>query len=113
MRFDFSNPQKLTDDEIKKVEDLINLKIKEDLPVSFKVMSLPEAIDEGAMHFFAEKYGKEVKVYTVGDPSGTWFSKEVCGGPHVEHTGELGGVRIIKQEKIGSGIVRIYAVLDN
>lgn len=113
LRFDFSHPQKLTEDEVKKVEDLINLKIKEDLPVSFKVMSLPEAIAEGAMHFFAEKYGSEVKVYTVGDPNGTWFSKEVCGGPHVEHTGELGGVRIIKQEKIGSGIVRIYAVLDN
>ncbi|MGA3291730.1 MAG: alanine--tRNA ligase [Candidatus Microgenomates bacterium] len=111
LRFDFSHPQKLTDTEIKKVEDLVNLKINEDLLVSFVEMPLKEAITQGAMHFFAEKYGEKVKVYTIGDPNGIWFSKEVCGGPHVTHTGGIGGVRIIKQEKIGSGIVRIYAVL--
>jgi len=76
-------------------------------------MSLPDAITAGAMHFFAEKYGNEVKVYTIGDPKGVWFSKEVCGGPHVTHTGEISGVKIIKQEKIGSGIVRIYVNLTN
>lgn len=111
LRFDFSHPQKLTDEEIKKTEDLINLKIEEDLPVSFETMGLTRAIKEGAMHFFAEKYGSEVKVYTVGNPKGTFFSKEICGGPHVSHTGQVGGVRIIKQEKIGSGIVRVYAIL--
>jgi alanyl-tRNA synthetase len=113
LRFDFSHSQKLTDEELKKVEDLINLKIKEDLPVTFTTMTLPEAIEAGAMHFFAEKYGKEVKVYTVGDPKGVFFSKEVCGGPHVVNTGVIKGVRIIKQEKIGSGIIRVYAVLAN
>lgn len=111
LRFDFSHSQKLTDEEINKIESLINLKIEEDLPVAFKVVSLSNAIKEGAMHFFAEKYGDEVKVYTVGDPGGIWFSKEVCGGPHVTHTGEIGGVKIIKQEKIGSGILRVYAAL--
>lgn len=111
LRFDFSHPQKLTDEEIKNVEDLVNLKIKEDLPVSFIETTLKGAIKTRALHFFAEKYGEKVKVYTIGDPDGTWFSKEVCGGPHVTHTGTIGSVRIIKQEKIGSGIIRIYSSL--
>ena len=76
-------------------------------------MSLSEAIEKGALHFFAEKYGKEVKVYTIGEEAGSRgaFSREICGGPHVKHTGEIGDVKIIKQEKIGAGIVRIYASL--
>lgn len=106
LRFDFSHPNKLTEDEIKKVEDLINLKIQEDLPVSFSEMTLPEAIKIGALHFFAEKYGSTVKVYKIGD-----FSSEVCGGPHVTSTKVVGHVKIIKSEKIGSGIVRLYAAL--
>jgi alanyl-tRNA synthetase len=108
LRFDFSHPQKLTDEEIKRVEDTVNLKIKEDLPVSFTEMTLQEAIKTRALHFFAEKYGGKVKVYTIGS-----FSMEICGGPHVTHTAAIGSVRIIKQEKIGSGIIRIYAVLGN
>lgn len=111
LRFDFSHPQKLTDSEINVIENLINLKIEEDLPVSFTTMTLDEAINAGAMHFFADKYGSEVKVYTIGDPKSAFFSKEICGGPHVTHTKEIGGVRIIKQEKIGSGIIRVYATL--
>ncbi len=106
LRFDFSHPQKLTDNEIKKVENLVNQKIKEDLPVTFIEMPIGEAIALGAMHFFAEKYGEKVKVYTIGS-----FSREICGGPHANHTGAIGSVRIIKQEKIGSGIIRIYASL--
>ena len=109
LRFDFSHPQKLTEEELKNVGDLINLKIKEDLPVTFVEMSRDEAISSGAMHFFAEKYGEKVKVYTIGDPP---FSREICGGPHVTHTGVIGSVNIIKQEKIGAGIVRIYASLE-
>lgn len=108
LRFDFSHPQKLSDEEVKKVEDLVNLKIQEDLPVTLTEMSLDDAINLGAMHFFAEKYGEKVKVYTIGDPP---FSREICGGPHVTHTGAIRSVNIIKQEKIGSGIVRIYASL--
>lgn len=118
LRFDFSHPQKLTDDEIRKVEDLINEQIKKELPVSFEVATLPEAIKKGALHFFAEKYGNEVKVYTIGgshtigNPNGEFFSKEVCRGPHVSNTKEIGHVRINKQEKIGSGIIRLYASLN-
>lgn len=106
LRFDFSNPDKLTEEEIQNVQDLINEQIKKDLPVTFEEMSLDDAVKSGALHFFGERYGEKVKVYSVGD-----FSKEVCGGPHVSSTGELGGVRIVKQEKIGSGVVRIYAAL--
>lgn len=106
LRFDFSHPNKLTEDEVGKVEGLINEKIKEDLKVSFEEMKLSEAIKSGALHFFGERYGETVKVYSIGN-----FSKEVCGGPHVNHTSELGRAKIIKQEKIGSGIVRIYAAL--
>lgn len=111
LRFDFSHPQKLTDEEIKKVEDLVNLKIKETLPVTLEEMGLEAAKSAGAIYFFAEKYGDKVKVYTIGEPGGAWFSKEVCGGPHVANTGELEGVKIIKQEKIGSGVIRVYATL--
>ena len=106
LRFDFSHPQKLTDEELTKVEDLINLQIEKKLPVSFEVVSLDEAVKSGALHFFAEKYGEEVKVYKIGD-----FSKEVCGGPHIKNTSEIGHVKIIKQEKVGSGLLRIYAKL--
>lgn len=112
LRFDFSHPNKLTDKEIKDVENLINEKIKEDLPVTFKEVSLKEAIDSGALHFFAEKYGEKVKVYSIGNPLAKPFSMEICGGPHVASTSEVGGVKIIKQEKIGSGIIRIYAALQ-
>lgn len=108
LRFDFSHTQKLTDDEIKRVEDLINSAIDAKLPVSCETKSLDEAIKEGALHFFAEKYGEKVKVYTVGDPEGEYFSKEVCGGPHVGNTSDIGRVRIIKQEKVGAGVMRIY-----
>ncbi|HET7099244.1 MAG TPA: alanine--tRNA ligase [Patescibacteria group bacterium] len=106
LRFDFSHPNKLNEDELKQVEDLMNDQIKKDLPVSFETTTLDDAIKKGALHFFAEKYGKEVKVYSIGD-----FSKEICGGPHVEHTNVIGRVKIIKQEKIGSGVVRLYVSL--
>jgi len=112
LRFDFSHPEKLTEEEIKKAEDLVNEQIKKDLPVSFETTTLDEAVASGALHFFGERYGKDVKVYTVGNPKGEWFSREICGGPHVGHTGEIGHVRIIKQEKVGAGVVRIYAVVE-
>ena len=107
LRFDFSHQNKLSDEEKTEVENLINKKIKENLPVSFKETRLDDAIVQGALHFFAEKYGKDVKVYSIGD-----FSKEVCGGPHVVNTSEVGRVKIIKQEKIGAGVIRIYANLQ-
>ena len=112
LRFDFSYGTKLTDGEIKKVEDTINEQIKADLPVTYEIKSLKNARQEGALAFFTDKYGKEVKVYTIGDPEGVFFSKEVCGGPHVKRTGEIGRAKIIKQEKIGMGVVRIYLTLE-
>ncbi len=110
LRFDFSFPRKLSGEEIKEVEALVNKAIEDKLPVSWEEKSLKEAVKEGALHFFAEKYGDVVKVYTVGDPKNKYFSKEVCGGPHIKNTSELGYVRIIKQEKLGQTAVRIYAV---
>lgn len=104
LRFDFSHPQKLMETEIKKVEKLVNEAIEKNLSVSFEEKSLDEALAEGALAFFGERYAGKVKVYTVGD-----FSKEVCGGPHVTRTSEVGRVRIVKQEKLGTGVVRIYA----
>ena len=103
LRFDFSYPNKLTEGQVKEVFDIVNHKIKEDLPVSYIETTPEEAIKKGALHFFAEKYGERVKMYNIGD-----FSREICGGPHVTSTGLLGHARMIKQEKIGSGVIRIY-----
>lgn len=107
LRFDFSHSEKLSESEIKKVEEMINEQIKKSLPVSFEVKTLKEATDDGALAFFGEKYAENVKVYSIGD-----FSKEVCGGPHVSNTSELGHVRIIKEESAGSGVRRIYAKVE-
>ncbi len=115
LRFDFSFDRKMTDEEIKKVEDLINEKIKEDLLVTKEIMGKEEALESKALGFFNEKYGNEVMVYTIGDPStpfgrsGPPFSREICGGPHVEHTGVIGKIKITKEEAVSSGIRRIRA----
>lgn len=106
LRFDFSHLQKLTDEEIKKVEELINQKIKEAIPVTMEEISLDEAKKSGAHGTFSDRYGDRVKVYTVGD-----FSKEICGGPHVKNTSELGHFKIIKEEASSAGVRRIKATL--
>ena len=107
LRFDFANPAKLTPEELKKVEDIVNEQIQRDLKVTCEEMSLDEARESGATGLFENKYGEKVKVYTIGD-----FSKEICGGPHVEHTGDMGHFKIIKEEAVSSGIRRIKAVLE-
>lgn len=107
MRFDFSYSDKLTEEQLKEVEQLVNQKIKEDLHVTHTEMLKDEAEKTGAIHAFGAKYGDKVTVYSVGD-----FSKEFCGGPHVEHTNVLGQFQIIKQESAGAGIRRIYANLS-
>jgi len=106
LRFDFSHPQKMTAEEIKKVEDLVNQKIKEDLEVKKEEMRYEEAIKSGALAFFKEKYPEKVTVYSTGD-----FSKEICAGPHVSRTLELGKFKIIKEESSGAGVRRIRAIL--
>ncbi len=111
-RFDFSFPRKMTPEEIRKAEDLVNQKIKEDLPVAFKEMSKAEAEKADALHFFKEKYPEKVKVYFVGPDLMHAWSKEFCGGPHVTHTGEIRHFRIAKEEAVGAGIRRIRGILD-
>lgn len=106
LRFDFTHPQKMTPEEIKQVEDLVNEQIKRDLKVVCEEMTYDEAKASGAIGLFTNKYGEKVKVYTIGN-----FSKEICGGPHVEHTGDMGIFKIKKEESSSSGIRRIKAVL--
>jgi alanyl-tRNA synthetase len=86
---------------------MVNEQIKRDLPVTVAVMDLDSAMASGAMALFGEKYESQVKVYTIGD-----FSKEVCGGPHVEHTGGMGTFRIQKEQSSSAGVRRIRAVLE-
>ncbi len=113
MRFDFTFSRAMTPEEVKKVEDIVNEKIKEDLPVTMQVMPLEEAKKEGAKALFASKYGEEVKVYTIGkDPKNDWFSKEVCGGPHVQHTAQIGDFKITKEQSSSAGVRRIRAVIS-
>ena len=111
LRFDFSHPEKLTDEEKKEVEKIVNQAIKNMLPVSIQEMSLDEAKKFGAMGVFETKYGDKVKVYTIGEPQKP-FSREICGGPHVENTGVLGDFKIKKEEASSAGIRRIKAVLS-
>lgn len=110
-RFDFSFPRKLTPEEIKKVENLINEQIKEDMPVNFVEMPKAEAEKVGALYFFKEKYPEKVKVYYIGKDLASAWSKEFCGGPHVTHTGEIGGIKIAKEEAVSAGVRRIRATL--
>jgi len=107
LRFDFSHAEKLTPEQIRKVEEIVNAQIAHDLPVSVQVMSLDQATGSGALAFFGEKYGDQVKVYSIGA-----FSEEVCGGPHVARTSELGKFKITKQEAVGQGVRRVRAVLE-
>jgi alanyl-tRNA synthetase len=107
LRFDFNFDRKLSEKEIKDVENLVNEKIKEKLPVVLKEMNLEEAKKNGAQGVFEHKYGEKVKVYSIGN-----FSKEICAGPHVENTSELGKFRIQKEESSSFGVRRIKAILE-
>jgi len=120
LRFDFAHAEKLTDVQKKEIEDLVNAAIQRDYPVSFTMMSVEEAKEKGAIGLFEDNYGDQVKVYTVGDPEkkadadpgSDTFSREFCGGPHVEHTGVLGTFILKKEKSISSGVRRIRAVLE-
>ena len=113
MRFDFTFERPMTKEEIQKVEDIVNEKIKEDLPVTMEVMPLDQAKAEGARALFTNKYGEDVKVYTIGrDVKSDWFSKEVCGGPHVQHTAQIGDFKIQKEQSSSAGVRRIRAVIS-
>lgn len=114
LRFDFSHSEKMTPDQLKRVEDMVNDAIRRDLPVHFDVMDLESAKAAGALGYFDDKYaqlGGKIKVYIVGDEKKGYFSKEICGGPHVTHTGELGSFKIQKEEAVAAGVRRIKATV--
>lgn len=106
LRFDFSFGRKLESRELAEVEKLVNQAIEQDLPVTVEEMTVEEAKQKGALGVFESRYGERVKVYSIGD-----FSKEICGGPHVTHTGVLGKFKIVKEESSSAGVRRIKAVL--
>ncbi len=112
LRFDFSHGDKMTPEQIAKVEAMVNEVIQKDMPVAYKEMSKDDAFGVGALGAFGEKYPDTVKVYTVGDPDGDYYSKEICGGPHVKHTGLIGKFKIIKEESSSAGVRRIKAVVE-
>ena len=107
LRFDFSHPDKMTPEQKEEVEKLVNDAIKSDATVTMETMTVDEAKNAGAIGLFEGKYGEKVKVYTMGD-----FSKEICGGPHVEKLGELGSFKIKKEQSSSAGVRRIKAILN-
>lgn len=107
LRFDFNFSRKLTSEEIEKIDDLANEAVKKDYKVTKQEMAYEEAIKSGALAFFKLKYPPKVNVYSVGD-----FSKELCGGPHVSHTAEIGHIKITKEEAVSAGVRRIRAIVD-
>ena len=114
LRFDFNFPRKLTEEEIKKVEEFVNNKINSSLEVQRSEIPLSDAISSGAQNEFEAKYPELVSVYTIIDlkEKRGWFSKEICTGPHVNNTKEIGHFKIIKEESVASGIRRIKAIVE-
>ena len=108
LRLDFSHSEKMTDEQKSEVEKIVNEQIQKNLPVTAEEMTLEEAKAQNAMGVFENKYGNKVKVYSVGE-----FSKEICGGPHVSNTSELGNFKIKKEQSSSGGVRRIKAILEN
>ncbi len=111
LRFDFSHGAKMTDEEKKRVEDIVNAQIAAALPVTFEDVLIEEAERRGAIGLFEEKYGDRVRIYQIGEGDQP-FSLELCGGPHVGNTSELGHFSIKKEEAVSQGVRRIKAVLE-
>jgi alanyl-tRNA synthetase len=112
LRFDFNHGEKMTPEQIQKVEELVNEAIEYDLPIAYHVTTVEGAKSEGAVGVFDARYGAEVKVYTVGNKEKGVFSKEICGGPHVARTGMLGSFKIQKEESSSAGVRRIKAIVE-
>lgn len=112
LRFDFNHPDPISSEQLQQVEDLVNQKIQEGLPVHAEEMDLEEAKQRGALGVFEDRYSQRVKVYFIGQPE-NYFSIEICGGPHVTNTREIGRIKIVSLESIGQGIKRIRAVIEN
>jgi len=112
LRLDFNYPTKLTPEQIEQIETLVNTQLAKDLPVHFEVMPLEQARQEKATGVFEDRYSENVKVYKMGQP-GQYFSVEICGGPHVPRTGQVGRLKILKEEAVAAGIRRIKAVVKD
>jgi alanyl-tRNA synthetase len=115
IRFDFNFDRKLTDEEMKEVEGIINEKIKDNLPVHFELIPTQEAYEIGAIGLFMDTYGEKSKIYFIGDTSKSLkdaYSIEFCGGPHVDFTGQLKSFKIVKQDNLGKGMKRIYGIVN-
>jgi len=102
-RFDFTHDQVLTENQIQQIEKNTNKQINLKLPVIFKTILYDQAVKQGALAFFKHKYPEKVTVYSIGD-----FSREICGGPHVKNTAEIGNIKIYKQKTLGQGLRRLY-----
>jgi alanyl-tRNA synthetase len=111
LRFDFSHSKKMTDEQKQAVEKLVNEQIAKKLPVSFEEMTLDEAKDYAAQGMFESKYGEKVKVYTIGEKDDI-FSKEICGGPHIDNIAKIGIFKIKKEKSSSAGVRRIKAILE-
>jgi alanyl-tRNA synthetase len=114
-RFDFSHPEKVTPEQIAEVEKIVNEQIDKDWPVSWREEKTKEVLGK-VLGAFGDRYGDTVKIYTIGDPDGENYSREICGGPHVTHTGTIGEdgkrFKIVKEEASSAGVRRIKAVLQ-
>ncbi len=112
LRFDFSHPEKMTEEQKTKVQQLVNAAIEAKLDVIKEEMTLDEAREKNAMGIFDSKYGEKVTVYSIVNDAGEIVSREICGGPHVKNTGELGHFKLVKEESSSAGVRRIKAVLE-
>ncbi len=112
LRFDFSHMKPIQTDEIDKIENFVNTMVSKKSDVKTRLMTPDEAVENGALALFGEKYGEEVRVLSMGDEDGKYFSTELCGGTHVKNTGDIGNFKIVSQSSIAAGIRRIEALRD-
>ena len=110
LRFDFSHMKPITNEEVEKIETFVNLIVRKKTDVKTRLMTPNEAVENGALALFGEKYGDEVRVLSMGDDDGQYFSTELCGGTHVKNTGDIGKFKIISQSSIAAGVRRIEAL---
>ena len=112
LRFDFSHMKPIQSEEMDKIEDFVNVMVSKKTDVKTRLMTPDEAVENGALALFGEKYGEEVRVLSMGDDEGKYFSTELCGGTHVKNTGDIGNFKIISQSSIAAGVRRIEALRD-
>ena len=113
LRFDFSHMKPISDQEIEKIENHVNLMVQKKSEVKTRIMTPTEAVNNGALALFGEKYGEEVRVLSMGDEKEKYFSTELCGGTHVRNTGDIGKFKIISQSSIAAGVRRVEALREN